>query len=63
MPLEGAQLLAAGGIPQLHRLVPTARGQPCAIGAEGHALDFHGMSFEGAQLLATIGKTAELRIC
>ena len=41
---EGAHQLAARHIPQLHGLIPTARGQPLAIRAEGHRVDGTGMT-------------------
>src|SRR5262249_52051735 len=52
MSLEGEQFLAGGHLPQLHRPVFTARGEPPAIGTESHALHRARMSLEGEQLLA-----------
>src|SRR2546430_324177 len=50
MALEGAQLLAAGPLPDLHRLVLTARGQPRSIRTECDIIDPTGMALEGAQV-------------
>ena len=39
VPSKGAEFLARGRVPQLHRLVPTRRGQPRPVRAERHATD------------------------
>ena len=39
MPAEGEQFLAAGGVPNLRRLVRAAGGQPLPVRAERHAID------------------------
>src|SRR5262249_30981882 len=39
MPLDGQDFLARLGIPYLHGVVPAARGQPLAVGAEAHTPD------------------------
>src|SRR5262249_7588909 len=52
MALEGEQLLAGGGVPDLHRLVGTPRGEAPAVWAERHAPEAVGMPLKGGQLLA-----------
>src|SRR4051794_16562536 len=43
---EGGQLLAAGHVPQLHRLAG-ARGEAAAVGAEDHSRHVAGVTTEG----------------
>src|SRR5262249_16924865 len=51
MPLESQNLLALGGIPDLHRTVAAAADEPLAVGAEGHAPYPVGVPEEGALVL------------
>src|SRR5207253_5049691 len=51
MPLERAQLLAAGRIPDLDRPIGTRRGQPTAVATEGHAPDHGPPPFGGGMPL------------
>src|SRR5262249_16062928 len=39
MPLEHERLLTSLGLPDAHRLVVGATGQPFAVGAPGHRID------------------------
>src|SRR5262249_6526144 len=50
--LEYADRLAAGRVPDPHRLVRRGAGQALAVGAEGHAIDIAGVAFEGEDLPA-----------
>src|SRR5262249_8111018 len=55
MPIEGEQLLAGGGVPQLDCMITTPGRQPLPVGREGHRLDRARMPLDGEQLLAGAG--------
>ncbi len=48
---EGANLLAAGEIPQFDRVVETGRGEQLSVGAECHAVNQGVVSVEFLDLL------------
>src|SRR5262245_22964402 len=52
MAPQGVNLLAGRELPDLHRFVLAAGGQPLAIGAEGHAFDVVSMALQGKKPLA-----------
>ena len=52
MPLERERFLARRRVPDLHRLVLTARDDPPAVGAEGHASNLIGVPLERERFLA-----------
>ncbi len=52
VPSEGQDLLAAGCVPQLHRVIRRRAGQAFAVGTEDHALDGAGVPLQGQDHLA-----------
>src|SRR5262249_42063135 len=50
--LQGADLLAALGVPDLHRSIHAGRGEELAVGAEAHAEDTTVVALEGEKFLA-----------
>ncbi len=53
MPLEYAQLLSRGHIPQAHRLIPTAADKLFSSGAEGHRRNPARMTGQAPYFLAS----------
>ena len=52
MPLEREQFLAAGRLPHLGRLIPTAGDNPLAVRGKGHRKNLNGVPLEREQFLA-----------
>ena len=52
VPLEGEQFLAAGRLPHLGRLIPTAGDNPLAVRGKGHRPNPAAVPLEGEQFLA-----------
>ena len=51
-PVERVRSLAAGGVPDPHRLITAAGGDACAVGAKRHADDPAGMPLERVDFVA-----------